>query len=917
MKKTIDKKKKILIGVILSILVIGCGVFTAYFKEIEKDQRNMYMALQYLEMNDCEIASEYLENIDDKTSKKIKFARNAAEIIVQKIMGNENLSTIKMDIIYEDFGNDEVRKGIIEKLDTADAEYGEVLGEINMYLSISQKKQDCYQRIFDIEYLASCGSNMDEIQLQEYADLSGKNPEDLKLMSALNRGDYYSAITSAAERVKENSSADNRLLLADILATAVFSGNLIDETFFYQVLEKEYDAEKIATKNLKIEEESKMLQEKINVLQQQISEETDGVRTTELHNKIIELNKQQEDLTRQSTHATVYKAINSISNIFSVEAEVVKAKLYYALEQEELAVSTLVNASDSVGAKLSNNEDIRQGLNFINRLNKGEIHNDLTKTEEASRVLEEMLTSVSDIPVRGEDYYYSSETLVEALSGSVLSEYKYQNNNIYISAIDDSQYPQVSFSITAREEILKDILEKNDCIIKDTHHEVDYIAETETDSKASICFVVDISGSMGGEPLTNAKEALISYADTISEGTEIALVVFDDTGEIRTPITEDINQFIVASNMLVERGGTDIAAGLYSGIEALQEASGTKNIILMTDGQSNMDSNVIAEAVNNGVKVYTVGFGSVNQELLQQIADETGGTFTLADSSNDLSNVYESIGALIGSSIKIKYSVSENIEETPRYAYVSCKNFDVSQRKEYKVVDQKVFAEDFYVYNSITYVLGQDDELWNGVFYTTPNSQISNIEIDGNVIQPVISAYGNDRMYVEYQVKPLSQTGCYDVTFHFNDGSEYVAENAILVYKNEDVKYFGMIKIGDIYLYARSAIEMPNGRMALFGGVSISDAPGYQDERTLSAYTDNIMILEEFHYNEEQVQTDGANYLDWGDRAVFSLDGVITLQDNDAQRVDWTGGSNISTVGKIKGTIDKEQCVITKIGANE
>jgi hypothetical protein len=86
-------------------------------------------------------------------------------------------------------------------------------------------------------------------------------------------------------------------------------------------------------------------------------------------------------------------------------------------------------------------------------------------------------------------------------------------------------------------------------------------------------------------------------------------------------------------------GGTCIFKGIDSGIEQLKNVTAnSKMMILMTDGE---DSNTAkaktsAEAAKKeGIKIYTVGFGSgVNESLLKEIAEITGGEYRFASTEN-------------------------------------------------------------------------------------------------------------------------------------------------------------------------------------------------------------------------------------------------------------------------------------------
>jgi Ca-activated chloride channel family protein len=93
---------------------------------------------------------------------------------------------------------------------------------------------------------------------------------------------------------------------------------------------------------------------------------------------------------------------------------------------------------------------------------------------------------------------------------------------------------------------------------------------------------------------------------------------------------------------------------------------GSAAIVLLSDGQSNTGPpplRIINQAVDRGVRVYTVGVGSpegvilgfegrsfrvrLDEVTLKRIAEETGATYVKADSETDLRQIYENLSTTI------------------------------------------------------------------------------------------------------------------------------------------------------------------------------------------------------------------------------------------------------------------------------
>ena len=132
--------------------------------------------------------------------------------------------------------------------------------------------------------------------------------------------------------------------------------------------------------------------------------------------------------------------------------------------------------------------------------------------------------------------------------------------------------------------------------------------------------------------------------------------------------------------------GTAIGVALGNAVSRLQDSKArSRVVILLTDGANNTGTIAPEEALSiakeHGIKVYTIGMGkegkamlpgfiekmfcntrktyqqmtsSVNIELLQSIADETGGKFYRTNDEKALELVFQQINQLEKTKIDIK-----------------------------------------------------------------------------------------------------------------------------------------------------------------------------------------------------------------------------------------------------------------------
>jgi Ca-activated chloride channel family protein len=202
-----------------------------------------------------------------------------------------------------------------------------------------------------------------------------------------------------------------------------------------------------------------------------------------------------------------------------------------------------------------------------------------------------------------------------------------------------------------------------------------------------IVLCIDVSGSMTAQDLTpNRLEAAKNVAiDFVNKRLtdRIAVVIFSGESFTQCPLTTDHTVLISAieniRNGLLE-DGTAIGSGLGTSVDRLRTSkSKSKVIILLTDGENNgglidpQTAKEIAKAFQ--VKVYTIGVGtdgyapqpvntpmgvvmqqgkvSIDEKLLKEIANETGGKYFRAKDNEGLAGIYDEINSLEKSKVEI------------------------------------------------------------------------------------------------------------------------------------------------------------------------------------------------------------------------------------------------------------------------
>jgi Ca-activated chloride channel family protein len=168
-----------------------------------------------------------------------------------------------------------------------------------------------------------------------------------------------------------------------------------------------------------------------------------------------------------------------------------------------------------------------------------------------------------------------------------------------------------------------------------------------------VTFVLDRSGSMGGDKLALAKQAILSAVSRLTDRDRIALVVYDNEVDTLLPLlpaTATTQQTLRSVLKLVDaRGSTNLSGGWLRGCGELADAVGDAaagqsaerihRAILLTDGQANqgiVDPDELAthaqELRRRGITTTTLGVGlDVDGPFLSQLAEAGGGNFAFIE----------------------------------------------------------------------------------------------------------------------------------------------------------------------------------------------------------------------------------------------------------------------------------------------
>ncbi|MDQ3208573.1 MAG: VWA domain-containing protein [Gemmatimonadota bacterium] len=205
----------------------------------------------------------------------------------------------------------------------------------------------------------------------------------------------------------------------------------------------------------------------------------------------------------------------------------------------------------------------------------------------------------------------------------------------------------------------------------------------------AIVITIDISSSMLAEDFAPSNRLEVAKRQAVGfirgrSADRIGLVAFAGEALTQVPVTLDypvIEQAVMDLRIGSLEDGTAIGSGLATAVNRLRRAPDkSKVILLLTDGENNKGlidpRTAAATAAAFGIKVYTIGVGTIgeapiptgrglggfryellpvriDEPLLQEIAQKTGGRYFRAKDSEALSRIFRQIDALEKTPIQV------------------------------------------------------------------------------------------------------------------------------------------------------------------------------------------------------------------------------------------------------------------------
>ncbi|MFN8440357.1 MAG: VIT domain-containing protein [Caldilineaceae bacterium] len=203
-----------------------------------------------------------------------------------------------------------------------------------------------------------------------------------------------------------------------------------------------------------------------------------------------------------------------------------------------------------------------------------------------------------------------------------------------------------------------------------------------------IVVVLDVSGSMQGEKIEQARKAVRYVVDHLNPGDRFNLISFSTGTRLWQANVQDVNPTTLASargwiDQVTAEGSTDINRALLEALAQFSQGDATRPayLLFMTDGlptQGETDANrIIANVESNlpgdrSIRLFSFGVGyDVNTDLLDTISANLRGrtTYVKPEEAIDekVGNFYAQIGKPVLADVQIDFGANVVVDELYPY----------------------------------------------------------------------------------------------------------------------------------------------------------------------------------------------------------------------------------------------------------
>ena len=196
-----------------------------------------------------------------------------------------------------------------------------------------------------------------------------------------------------------------------------------------------------------------------------------------------------------------------------------------------------------------------------------------------------------------------------------------------------------------------------------------------------IAFVLDVSGSMAGENLRQAKRALLFCLEHLNSGDSFNIIRFSTEAEalfpsLATAHGENLKRARTFVDELKAIGGTNVEEALKLALEMKKDSQKPFLVVFITDGKPTIgltDEEPLLRSVtgfnNSQTRIFSFGIGhEINTHLLDRLAEMTRGFSSYIQPQEDIeikiSSFYTKVRSPVLTNLKLEFAAPLRVTKT-------------------------------------------------------------------------------------------------------------------------------------------------------------------------------------------------------------------------------------------------------------
>ncbi len=192
---------------------------------------------------------------------------------------------------------------------------------------------------------------------------------------------------------------------------------------------------------------------------------------------------------------------------------------------------------------------------------------------------------------------------------------------------------------------------------------------SDEDAPVSLGVIFDVSGSMGGDKISRAREALSRFIETSHQGDEYFLIGFNNRAQLLLDRTRNSDALMDKLTFISTKGQTALYDAAYLGVEKVTRGTHQKRaVLLISDGQDNSSRYTFSELrrllKETDVIIYAIGIvdghddtslGIAGRAILEELAGVSGGKAFFPGTSAEMNDTFERIALELRTQYSIGY----------------------------------------------------------------------------------------------------------------------------------------------------------------------------------------------------------------------------------------------------------------------